>query len=80
MLEIMPIVCLANPRKFNARCLAGKKFGIVGEGEWIRPISSMTRLGEVSQSECQHMDGYNPNVMDIIEVLLQAGHHPKYGS
>ena len=63
------IVCLANSRKHNDRCVAGK---IIQSGqvlEWIRPISS--RQGEeLSDSERQYQNGTEPQLLDIFEFSI----------
>ena len=48
--EVKRIVCLANSRKLNGRCLAGKEFGGKGVGTWIRPVGAREH-GEVSEYE-----------------------------
>jgi hypothetical protein len=73
--EVKRIVCLANSRKLNGRCLAGKEFGGKGVGTWIRPVGAREH-GEVSEYERQYEDGSDPKILDVIDVPL-LGHQPK---
>ncbi len=62
------VVCLANSRKRNGRCVAGKELLQDGRmGGWVRPVSAREDE-EVSQYERQYEDGSEPSVLDVIDV------------
>ena len=62
------IVCLANSRKRNGRCIAGKELLEDGSaGGWVRPVSAREDE-EVSVVERQYEDGSEPRVLDVIEL------------
>ena len=60
------MVCLANSRKLNARCVAGREWDGKRFGAWIRPVSSAEK-GELGPERyCEpHRD---PLLLDVIEV------------
>jgi hypothetical protein len=65
---IKQILCLANSRKHNGRCIAGIEL-VNGSARWIRPVSD--RVGhEVSATERQYRGGVEPQVLDVIAVPL----------
>ena len=69
------IVCLANSRKLNGRCVAGIEITDGQRLGWIRPVSTREHQ-EVSEYERQYGNGADPRVLDIMDVpLLKAQPH-----
>lgn len=65
------IVCLANSRKLNGRCVAGIQLAADRRIGWIRPVSGREHE-EVSEYERQYEDGSDPRLLDVMEVPLIA--------
>jgi hypothetical protein len=63
------IVCLANSRKLNGRCIAGIELSESRRVGWIRPVSGREHQ-EVSEYERQYPDGSDPRVLDVMNVPL----------
>ncbi len=62
------VVCLANSKKNNERCIAGKEFSEKHYiGPWIRPVSER-KGGAISLNECTYCDGNPPQLLDIIKI------------
>ena len=62
------IVCLANSRKLNGRCVAGREWDGSKFGPWVRPIGSAQK-GEL-YSERYYENGNDPQLLDVIELSL----------
>ncbi len=58
------IVCLANSRKMNGRCVAGKD---VKTKEWIRPVSS-NECEELSLGQIKPKGRQTLNLLDIVRI------------
>ena len=58
------MICLANSRKLQGRCVAG--FRIDGTG-WIRPVSSKED-GTLSYSQCKVDKGSDASLLDLLEI------------
>jgi hypothetical protein len=65
---IRTIVCFANSRKLNGRCVAGREWDGNVFGAWIRPISSEPK-GEL-YAERYYENNNDPQLLDVIEVPL----------
>ncbi len=63
------IVCLANSRKLNGRCVAGRELVDGAPAGWIRPVSDREHQ-EVSEYERQYNDGSDPRVLDVLDIPL----------
>jgi hypothetical protein len=60
------IVCLANSRKYQGRCIAGLEVNGDGVGKWVRPVGSVGK-GEL-YGERLYSDGKEPQLLDVMEI------------
>lgn len=65
------ILSLANSRRPDGRCFAGKEIANGTAGGWIRPINTAHR-NAVSDEDRQYEDQTFADVLDIVTVPLQA--------
>lgn len=65
------IVCLANSRRPDGRCFAGKEFANGATGTWIRPINAANR-DAISEEDRKYQNGTLADVLDIVTVPMQA--------
>ena len=78
--KIVPYVkkfmCLANSRKLNGACVAGKILDGTKVGGWIRPVSD-SATGELTDRDRRYSDGIDPKLFDVVELqLLRPQVHP----
>lgn len=77
MVTVKRIICLANSRKLQGRCIAGIELVEGRRAGWIRPVS-VREHEEVSEYERQYSDGSDPRVFDILDVPLLEPHARGY--
>jgi hypothetical protein len=70
--SLKTIVCLANSRKPGGRCVAGLEVSVTSPlGTWIRPVGDRPSR-EVWLTEQRYSDGSGPQLLDRIQLGLQA--------
>ncbi len=74
------IICLANSKKLNHRCFAGKEFQ-PGDtiGKWIRPTDTLNK-DSVTVATMSGNNGQLPKLLDIVAVpltYLKISHHQR---
>ena len=68
------IVCFANSRKLNARCVAGREWDGNGFGGWIRPVTA-SKTGEIGSHRFCVKDEklWDPQLLSVLRIpLLKA--------
>lgn len=73
------VICLANSRKFNGRCIAGVELVAGNTYRWVRPVSSRPG-GEIPTSDATYAGGAPIELMDIFEVTLSSPSPKSYQS
>ena len=67
--ETKQIICLANSRKKNGRCIAGIENIGTTKQKWIRPVSA-SATGEILESHCAYSLANPIRVLDVLDVHL----------
>jgi len=62
------IVCLANSRKYQGRCVAGLEWNANRPGEWIRPVSGLPKGVLIYERFCGNANGRDPRLLDLIDI------------
>jgi len=70
------IVCLANSRKWQGRCVAGLELVPGKPAHWVRPVSGMEKGTLVWERFCGNANGRDPRLLDLLEIefLLPQPH------
>ncbi len=63
--ETVEIICLANSRKLQGRCLAGLR--VDGAG-WIRPVAARSGEGTLHAADYCLPDGSEPRLLDVVRI------------
>lgn len=58
------IICLANSKKYQGRCIAGLKTDVSG---WLRPVSTLD-TGTLNRQDYTLDNGQEPQLFDVIRV------------
>lgn len=74
-MPVKRIVCLANSRKLNGRCVAGIEVADGRRLGWIRPVSAREHE-EVSEGERRYGNGNEPGLLDVMDVSVLE-HRPR---
>lgn len=70
------IVCLANSRKPNGHCIAGKEKLSDGSWQWLRPVGT-TPGREITDYDMKFQDNSLPRTLDVIEIeFSKKDNHP----
>jgi hypothetical protein len=62
------IICLANSRKYQGRCVAGLEWNGRAPGKWIRPVSGMDKGVLNYERFCGNSNGRDPRLLDLIRI------------
>lgn len=62
------IVCLANSRKYQGRCVAGLDWSAQKPGVWIRPVTWLPRDVLLNERFCGNACGRDPHLLDLIDI------------
>src|SRR3954462_1224732 len=62
------IICLANSRKYQGRCVAGLEWNGRAPGKWVRPVSGMDKGVLNYERFCGNSNGRDPRLLDLIRI------------
>ena len=62
------IVCLANSRKYQGRCVAGLEWNGKRPATWIRPITGLPKGVLIYERICGNANGRDPRLLDLIDI------------
>lgn len=62
------IVCLANSRKYQGRCVAGLEWNGKQPGAWIRPVTWLPKGVLIYERFCGNANGRDPRLLDLIDI------------
>lgn len=66
------IICLANSRKYQGRCVAGLEWSNNKVGGWIRPVTWLPRGVLINERFCSNANGRDPRLLDVIDIEFLA--------
>ena len=66
------IVCLANSRKYQGRCVAGLEWDARKIGGWIRPVTWLPRGVLINERFCGNAYGRDPRLLDVLDIEFLA--------
>ena len=76
--ETVEIICLANSRKMQGRCIAGLKTDGTG---WVRPVAAGGADGTLHAADYRLPDGSEPQLLDVLQISCAdarpAPHQPE---
>lgn len=62
------IICLANSRKYQGRCVAGLEWNGKQPEAWIRPVSGLEKGVLVYERFCHNANGRDPRLLDFVDI------------
>ncbi len=62
------IVCLANSRKYQGRCVAGLEWNAQKPGPWVRPVTWLPKGVLINERFCGNANGRDPRLLDLIDI------------
>lgn len=70
---IKRLVCLANSRKQQGHCIAGKEITANGFGNWVRPVS-LDDDGKLWDAHIRYENGQVPRLLDVVRITFIRRH------